>query len=386
MKTMIRILCVVVAVGAISVTAHADITIGVNLSTTGPGASMGIGMKNALQMGPSVIAGQKVNYVILDDGSDTTTAVQNVKRLISQEKIDVLLGPGNTPTTLAALPVIAESKVPSISFGSASVIVYPVDAKRKWVFKTIANDDVFAEMMVNHMVKKHVKKIAVIATDDPYGESWVDVTKKCAAKVGIHVSRVEKYQRNDTSTTSQVLRMMKESPDAILVAAAGTPSTTPHRGLTERGYKGLIYQTGGAANPEFLRVGGKAVEGGYVLQSPFIVAEQLPDGYPTKKAAVEFLKKYESKFGPRSAFAPFAWDALKLLESAIPVALKKAKPGTPQFRAALRDALESSKGVVGSSAVYTMSPTDHSGINQLGMSVIKIANGQWKLEAHADYK
>ena len=170
------------------------------------------------------------------------------------------------------------------------------------------------------------------------------------------------------------------------MAAAGTPSTTPHRNLTERGYKGIIYQTGGAANPEFLKVGGKAVEGGYVMQSPFLVAEQLPDGYPTKKAAVEFLKIYESKFGPRSAFAPFTWDGIKLVEAAVPAALKISTPGTPQFREALRDALEKTRGLIGASAVYTMSPNDHSGINELGMSVIKIENGKWKLEDHAKFK
>jgi branched-chain amino acid transport system substrate-binding protein len=383
---LLAMACALLSIVATTVVAHADITIGVNLSTTGPVASIGIPNKNAILLGPQVIAGQKVRYIFLDDASDPTAAVQNVKRLISEENIDILLGPSVTPTSLGVIDTVAEAKIPMISFGSASVLVAPVDAKRRWVFKTIANDDVFNSAMVSHMVKKGVKKVSVIAIDDPYGESNVRAYKKFAELKGIETLTVEKFKRNDTSATAQVLRALNGKPDAVFVIAAGTPAVMPHRGLIERGFKGVIYQTGGAANSDFLRLGGKEVDGAYLPASPFIVAEQLPDGYPTKKAALEFIKLYESKYGARSAFAPFPWDALKLVEAAVPVALKQAKPGTVQFREALREALEKTKGFAGASAVYTMSPTDHSGIDNLGMSVIRIENGKWKLEEHTDFK
>jgi branched-chain amino acid transport system substrate-binding protein len=262
-----------------------------------------------------------------------------------------------------------------------------MDAKRKWVFKTTPNDEVYVTAVVNHMVKRHVKTIALIAVDDPYGESWTAVTRKRAAEKGIRILSIEKFQRNDTSATAQALRAMKGNPDAILVIAAGTPAVTPHRALVERGYKGKIYQTGGAANADFLRLGGKAVEGAYLPAPTVIVAEQLPNGYPTRQTALEFLKIYEQKYGQgsRSTFAGHLWDAVKLLEAAIPVALKMAKPGTVQFREALRSALENCKGVKGVSAVYTMTPADHSGINQLGVAMIRIENGGWKLDDHAEF-
>lgn len=367
--------------------ASADITIGVSISTTGPAASLGIPNKNALSLAPTVIAGQRVRYITLDDASDTTTAVQNVKRLIAEDRIDILLGPSVTPTTLAVIETVASNRTALISYGSASAIVTPMDAKKHWVFKTTPNDEIYVAAMINHMAKKKVKTIAMIAVDDPYGESWIAVTKKQAAKKGIEIQAVEKFQRSDTSSTAQALRAMKGHPDAILVIASGTPAVMPHRAMVDHGYKGMIYQTGGAANADFLRLGGKAVEGAFLPAPTVIIAEQLPNGYPTKQTALEFLKIFEAKYGKgsRSTFAGHLWDAVKLLEDAIPAALKKAKPGTVQFREALRTSLENCKGVKGVSAVYTMTPNDHSGINQLGVAMIRIEQGGWKLDDYARF-
>lgn len=366
--------------------AGAEITIGVNFSTTGPAASLGIQNKNAIAFAPAVIAGEKVRYVILDDASDTTTAVQNVKRLISEQHIDLLIGPSLTPTSLAVLETVAEAKTPMLCPASGSAIISPMDAKRKWVFKTTPNDEIYNAAMVNNMVKKGIKTVAVIAVDDAYGEGNTQVYRKLAEQKGIKTLSVEKFKRSDTSATAQVLHVMKDNPDAVYIVAAGTPAAMPHRALVERGYKGKIYQTGGAANSDFLRVGGKALDGSYISASPILVPEQLPDGYPTKKMALEFVKAYEAKFGPRSTFASVVWDQLKLIEAVVPQALKVAKPGTEKFREALRDALENTRGFRGAFAVYTMSPTDHSGVNQLGMAIMRVENGGWKLEDHADFK
>jgi len=386
MKSFLAAFCVLFL--ALSLHGQTDeITIGVNLSTTGPLAGIGIPFKNATLMGPSVIAGKRIRYVFLDDGSDPTAAVRNVKRLISEEKIDVLLGPTGTPLSLAVIDTVAEAKVPMISLGSASMIVAPMDEKRRWVFKPFPNDDDMASAIIGHMAKNHVKTISIIAVDDAFGESWVEAAKKITAAKGIKILDFERFQRTDASTTAQALRAMRGDPDAILIAAVGTPAITPHHNLVERRYKGKIYQSGGAVNPDFLRLGGKDVEGSYTVQTPFIVAEQLPDGYPTKKPALEFLKLYEAKYGARAAYAVSPWDSLTLLKVAIPAALKTgAKPGTPQFREALRTALENCKNVVGALAVFNLSPTDHAGVNQLGVTVIRIENGTWKLEEASAFK
>lgn len=378
----------VLAIISSATVAMADITVGVVLSTTGPGASLGIPEKNAVTaFGPKTIAGQKVNYVIYDDASDSTTAVQAVKRMISENRIDVLIGPSITTNSLAVIDAVAESRTPMLSLSSASAIVSPMNAKRKWVFKVTANDDVYAAAMVRHMVKHGVKTVSVIATDDPFGESNTQAYRAAADRAGIRTLGVEKFKRNDTSVTAQVLHALSGHPDAVVVIAVGTPAALPHRALVDRGYRGKIYQSGGgAANSDFLRVGGKAVEGGYLPASPVLVANQLPNGYPTKAEAVKFTRAYESKFGPISTFAAHAWDALNIIEAAVPKALKRGKPGTERFREALRSAIEGTRGYKGAFAVFSLSPTDHSGVNEYGMSIVKIDRGTWKLEDYARFK
>ena len=381
MKRSAVVICVFLAFAACIWAEAQEITIGINFSTTGPSASLGVPNKNAMLLAPQMIGGQKVRYIFLDDASDPTLAVQNVKRLISQDNIDILIGPSVTPPTLAVIETIAAAKVPMITFGSTSRLVLPMDEKKKWVFKTTPNDDIFCTALVNEMVKKGVKTLSLIVVNDPFGESWTDITTRLASAKGIKILTVEKFNRDDPSATAEALRAMRGNPDAILVAAVGTPAVTPSRALVERNYKGQIYHAGGMVNADFLRVGGKAVEGIYSPTPPLVVTEQLPDGYPTKKAGLEFLKIYEAKYGPgsRSQYAGHVWDAVKVLDVAIPIAMKKGKPGTLQFREALRDALENVKNVTGVQAIYNMTPADHSGIDQRGMVMVKVENGTWKL-------
>lgn len=359
-----------------------EITIGIDFSTTGAASTLGIPNKNAMMLAPDKIGGYKVKYIYLDDASDPSIAVQNVKRLISQNNIDMLIGPSVTPTTLAVIETIAEAKVPMVTYGSTSRLILPMDAKKRWVFKTTPNDDIFCGALVNQMANRGIKTLAMIVVDDPFGESWTDITTKMAAAKGIKIVDIEKFRRDDNSATAQAIKVMQKNPDAVLIAAVGTPAVTPHLSLVERGYKGKIYHAGGMVNADFIRVGGKSVEGAFSPTPPLVVSEQLPNGYPTKAAALQFLKLYETKYGAgtRSQYAGHVWDTIKLLQQAIPIAAKKGKPGTLQFREALRDALEQAKNVVGVQAVYNMTPGDHAGIDQRGMVMVKIENGKWKLD------
>jgi len=381
----IFVIASLLAVLALSALAQ-ELTIGVNLSTTGPAASLGIPNKNSVMLGPSEIAGLKVKYVILDDASDPTTAIQNVKRLVSENNIDLLMGPSITPTSMAVLDTLQDAKLPAIVYGSTSQITSPQEGKRKWVFKTVPNDDVFVAAIVGHMLKRGVKTVSMIAVNDSYGESWIKAVKKATEEKGIKMVGIERFERSDASTTPQAMRLAREHPDAVVIAAVGTSAVTPHLSLVERHYKGRIYQSGGAVNPDFLRVGGKLLEGSYAAQSPVIVANQLPDGYPTKKEAVKWLTLYQKEYGSPAPYAAYPWDTIKILEAAVPVALKSAKPGTVQFREALRTALENVQGIVGAAAVYSMSANNHVGINELGMCVLKVQNGTWVLSQAADFK
>lgn len=359
---------------------QADITVGVTLSATGPAASLGIPEKNTIALLPTTIAGQKVNYIVLDDKSDTTAAVANTRKLITEDKADVIVGSTVTPNSLAMIDVVSEAKVPMISMAASARIVEPVDDKRRWVFKTPQNDIMMSLAIAQHMANAGIKKVAFIGFADAYGEGWYAEFNKIAALKGIEIVANERYNRTDTSVTGQVLKIIAASPDAVLIAASGTPAVLPQKTLKERGYAGKYYQTHGVANNDFLRVGGKDVNGTYLPSGPVLVATQLPMDNPVRKSALEYINKYEAAHGKGSVstFGGHAWDAGVLLQAAIPAALKKAQPGTPEFRAALRDALEQVKEAPGAHGIFNMSPTDHLGLDQRARVMVLIDNGNWK--------
>ena len=362
--------------------ALADINVGVTVSATGPAASLGIPEKNTIALMPQTIAGQKVNYIVLDDGSDTTKAVSNTRKLITEDKVDIVLGSTVTPNSLAMIDVVSEAKVPMISMAASAKIVEPMDDKRKWVFKTPQNDIQMSLAIASHMKDHGVKTVGFIGFADAYGEGWYGEFSKAAALKGITIVANERYARNDSSVTAQVLKLQAAKPDAILVAGSGTPAALPQITLKERGYAGLVYQTHGVANADFLRVGGKNVEGTYLPSGPVLVARQLPASNPVRASAIAYVTAYEAKYGKDSVstFGGHAWDAGQLMAAAIPVALKKAQPGTPEFRAALRDALENTKNVAGAHGIFNMSPTDHLGLDQRARVMVKIENGTWKVQ------
>ncbi|MEF7613860.1 ABC transporter substrate-binding protein [Aquincola sp. MAHUQ-54] len=369
------------ALGAAGLAAHADITVGVTVSATGPAASLGIPEKNTIDLMPKQIGNQKVNYIVLDDASDTTTAVTNTRKLITEHKVDVVLGSTVTPNSLAMIDVVAESNTPMISMAASSRIVEPLpDAKRKWVFKTPQNDIMMAVAIAQHMAANGVKTVGFIGFADAYGEGWLQEFQKAVGIKQLKIVATERYNRTDTSVTGQVLKLVSARPDAVLIAGSGTPAALPQKALKERGFTGKIYQTHGVANNDFLRVGGKDVEGTLLPSGPMLVAAQLPANHPTKKSATDYVTKYEAAFGKGSVstFGGHAWDAGLLMQAAATEALKKAQPGTPAFRAALRDALEQVKDLPGAHGVFNMSPTDHAGLDQRGRVMVTISNGAWK--------
>jgi branched-chain amino acid transport system substrate-binding protein len=378
LKSLLAALLSVAAVSA----SQADINVGVVLSATGPAASLGIPEKNTFALMPTTIAGQKINYIVLDDASDTTTAVKNTRKLISEDKVDIIIGSTITPNSLAMIDVVAEAETPMISMAASARIVEPVDAKRTWVFKTPQNDVQMSTAIVEHMTNNNVKTVGFIGFSDAYGEGWWQEFSKIAELRKIKVVASERYNRTDTSVTGQVLKLMSANPDAILIAGSGTPAALPQKTLKEKGYKGKIYQTHGVANNDFLRVGGKDVEGTLLPAGPVLVAAQLPDSNPIKKVALNYITKYEAAHGAGSVstFGAHAWDAGLLLQNAIPGALKKAQPGSKEFRKALRDALEGTKEMIGAHGVFNMSPTDHLGLDQRARVMVKIENGKWVLQ------
>jgi branched-chain amino acid transport system substrate-binding protein len=268
-----------------------------------------------------------------------------------------------------------------ISMAASARIVEPMDDKKKWVFKTPQNDAQMSTAIVEHMTNHGVKTVAYIGFSDAYGEGWWNEFSKIAEARKIKLVGNERFNRTDTSVTGQVLKILAAKPDAVLIGGAGTPAALPQKALKEKGYKGVIYQTHGVANADFLRVCGKDCEGTVLPAGPVLVADQLPADHPVKKSATEYVSKYEAAQGKGtvSTFGAHAWDAGLLLNAAAPVALKKAQPGTKEFRAALRDALEGVKNLPVAHGVVNMSAQDHLGFDQRARVMVRVDNGTWKL-------
>lgn len=362
--------------------AQAQIKVGVTVSATGPAATLGIPEKNAVSLMPKMIGGKSVEYIVLDDASDPTTARRNAERFVGEDKVDLIIGSSTSPASLAMVEVAGRGKTPAISLGAARAIIYPMDDNRKWMFKTPYNDATVAGATVKHMKETGIKTVGIIAFNDAYGEGWIAELTPIAKEAGINVVAAEKFARNDTSVTAQALKVMSVKPDAVVVIASGTPGVLPQSTLIERGYKGKFYQTTGIVNNDFIRVGAKAVEGTLVAGAPLVVADELPLSHPARESAAAFKKAYEGSFGAGSvsAFGGYAWDAALIAQFALAEAAKTAQPGTEHFRAAVRDAIEAAKAVPTTAGPVTMSTTDHNGYSADAPVIITVRDGAWKLK------
>ena len=358
----------------------AQVKIGLMVSATGPTSAIGIPQRNTAALLPTRIGNASVEYFQLEDGGDSTRAVQNAKKLIGENNIDALIGPSTTPNAFAILDIIADAQVPLLATVGTQSIAEPVDEKKRWVFKTTQNDDLIAAALVKHMVKNGVKTVGFIGFNDPYGENWYKVFGSLAEKSGIRIVASERYARADQSVTGQTLKLLAARPDAILIAAVGGPAVLPQATLYDQGYKGRIYQTHAVATDDFIRLGKEKVEGTVLAAGSMLVIDDIAENDPIKKVASAYMAAYEKQFGQKPAtFGANTYDAGIILQRAIPRALTAAKPGTEAFRVALRDAIEQEHDVVGCQGVFNMSPTNHNGMDERARVLVTVRDGRFRL-------
>jgi branched-chain amino acid transport system substrate-binding protein len=364
---------------AASTGAQADIKIGAILSLTGPAASLGIPEKNTIDVLPRTIDGEAVEFIILDDASDPTNAVRAAKKLIDEEKVDVIIGPSITPTSLAIIETIAAGKTPMISAAGSAVIAKPVEGPKTWAFKLAPEEPTMAAYVFGQMKDDGNRTVGFIGFNDAFGDSFIGAFKAVATESGFEVVADERYNARDTSVTAQVLQVISANPDAVIIGASGTPGVTPVLELRAQGYDGAIYVNQGMANPDVLRVGGAALDGVMLAVSPALVAEQLADDNVVKPVALEYVAAYESKYGEgtRSLFGATVWDAFLVVSAAVPEARKTAEPGTEAFREALRAAAEQTSEMVGAQGVFNMSPSNHNGTDLRAQVLVRIEGGKW---------
>jgi branched-chain amino acid transport system substrate-binding protein len=352
---------------------QAQVTVGVILGATGQSSSLGIPEKNAIELLPRQAAGVTLNYIVLDDGGDPGAAVKNMRQLVEQDKADVIIGSTSVPTALALGDTAVRTQTPQISLAPMPTNHY--------TFFIPQSAGLMVEGLIDHMKTHGVKRLAYIGFSDALGDRNFQSTLKLSGPAGIKVVTDERFGRTDTSVTAQVLKIILANPDAVFVSAAGTPAALPQIELVQHGYHKQSYFLHGVINNQFLRVGGKYLDGIIATAGPFAVAEDLPDSNPIKAKAIAFKKLYEGKFGPGTAntFAAYAWDAGLVLQAALPRALAKAKPGTVAFRQALREAIEAGHEVVGADAVYKMTPANHNGLDARARVLVTVKDGAFRL-------
>jgi branched-chain amino acid transport system substrate-binding protein len=356
----------------------ADYKVGFITSLSGPVSSLGIpyqkGIK-AAQAYQSELNGRKIQLIELDDGSDPTTAARDARKLIDEDKVDVIIGTAGSPGALAIAAVARESKTPLISIANA---VLPGEAGA-WMVTLPQPAPLMVSAVVERMKQSGVKTVGYIGFSDAWGDVVYDALQKSAAAAGIQVVSNERYARGDSSVTGQVLKIVALHPDAVLTGTSGTPGALPYLALAERGYKGQIYGNHGLINADFVRVGGESIEGLQVPSGPVLVADQLPDSNPIKKVSLAFRAAYQKANGtlPTDAFSAYTYDAYLLLADA--AARTQGEPGTPAYRTALRDAIVSTRELVGTHGVYNFKPGDRYGSDKRAVVIIRSEKGQWKL-------
>src|SRR5215510_15219190 len=352
-----------------------EIVIGITVTTTGPAAALGIPERNALDFVPKEIGGVPLKVIVLDDGGDPTTATTNARRFVTESKADIIMGSATTPPSIAVANVAAEANIPH--FGLAP---FPISPERaKWSVSMPQPIPIIGKVMYDHMKKNNVKTLGYIGYSDSYGDLWLNDIKSQAVPMGMTIAAEERFARTDTSVTGQVLKLVAANPDAILVGASGTAAGLPQTALRERGYKGLIYQTHGAASMDFIRIAGAAAEGVLMASGPVMDPEDQPDEAQTKRPGLALNKQYEAKYGPRSQFAGHSYDAFLVLERVVPVALKKAKPGTPEFREAIRQAMLTEREIAASQGVYNFTEKDRYGVDERARILLTVKDGKYKL-------
>ncbi|OYU91643.1 MAG: branched-chain amino acid ABC transporter substrate-binding protein [Bradyrhizobiaceae bacterium PARB1] len=354
-----------------------EIVVGITTSTTGPAAALGIPERNALEFVPKEIGGVQLKIIVLDDGGDPTAATTNTRRFVTESKADVIMGSAVTPTSIAVSNVANEAGIPHFALSPL-----PITPERaKWSVAMPQPVPIVGKVMYDHMKSKGIKTVGYIGYSDSYGDLWFNDLKTQAVPMGINIVAEERFARPDTSVTGQVLKLIAANPDAILVGASGTAAALPQTELRDKGYKGLIYQTHGAASMDFIRIAGKAAEGVLMASGPVMYPEGQPDSALTKKPGMALNTAYEAKYGPnsRSQFAGHAYDAFEVLKRVIPTALKTAKPGTPEFREAIRQALLTEREIPASQGVYNFTEKDRYGLDERSRILLTVKDGKYVL-------
>jgi branched-chain amino acid transport system substrate-binding protein len=354
------------------------IRVGGFVSASGPGSFLGDPEGKTLKLEvdranrQSGVAGRQLSLSLYDTGSDPKQAVSFARKLIDNDKADVLIGGSLTGETMAVIPVVQDAEVPFISLGGAAVIVEPV---KKWVFKTPHTDRMAVEKVYIDLNKRGLSKIGLIAGSVGFDESCRKEAKNVAAKYGITIIDDQTYAPTDTDMTPQLTNLRSHADiQAVLDCGSQAPTAITARNYRQLGMTRIpLYYSHAVASREFIDGAGEAANGVRIPAAAVLIAEQLPDTDPQKRVGLEYRKEYEAAYHqPISTFGGHAYDAMLLFVSAV-------KQIGSTDKAKVRDAIENLKNVVGTDGVFNLSPNDHMGLDTSAFHMVEIQDGKWKL-------
>lgn len=358
--------------------AAADYTVGFVTSLNGPIASLGIPYRDGIDAAyhyQNQIKGRNIKLIKLDDNSDTSQAALNTRKLINQDKVDLLIGTAGSPQSHAMAVVAQEEKVPFISLAHAEV----PGPEGSWTIITPQPADLMAEAVIARMKADGVKTVGYIGFSDNWGDQVYDALKAISPKYDIEVTSNERYARQDDSVTGQILKILAKKPDGVMTGTSGTPAALPFLALKDRGYKGKLYGMHSLINPAFMKLAGDSIEGLICPAGPESVAEQLPEDNPMRQMTDVFRKAFEETTGQttKNPFAAYSFDSWLLFLDAAERVPDDVEPGSPEFRTALHEALTTTKDVIGTMGVYNFSPEERYGVDGRAAVLVEYQNGDW---------
>jgi branched-chain amino acid transport system substrate-binding protein len=388
MKTPLAAIAAALMIPAVCFAADKpEFRIGSVVTLTGPASSLGLPEKNALdllqeQVGKDTSLPFTVKFITYDDASDPTKAVNEVRKLITEDKVHVVICCSTTPASMAILETVTQAKVPNISLALGQSVIEPVK-DRQWIFKTPSTDQLQVAALVDDMVKRGFKKVAFLGLEDSFGEGGWIALQGVAKNKGVEIVASERFARTDTNFTPQALKVKQAGPDAVYIHAIPPSSALVHQALKRVGFAGPVYHSGGSANNAFVSIGKKDVDGALLGTTPVLVYTDLPDSNPLKPVIAEFAALYEKRFNvPKvDIFPGQSWDAGNIALQAAGEAVKGGAKldDVEAFRAALRDKIESIKEFVGVGGIFNYSANDHLGLDSRSTFIAVVKDDQFRL-------
>lgn len=365
------------AILAFSGTAPAEevYKVGGLFSVTGRASFLGDPEKKSMEMAVAAINaaggidGRKLEAVIYDTEGDPTKAVMGISKLLNKDNVIAVIGPSNTPTTLAVMPFAEKAKTPLISCAAGNKITTPVNP---WVFKTAQSDILAVKTIYEHLKAGGVKKIGILTVADAFGESGREQLEAQAPDFGLTIVQADKFGGSDTDMTAQLTKIKSAGPDAVVCWGTNPGPAVVSKNAQQLGLGIPLYQSHGVASPKFIELAGGSAEGTLLPTGKILVHELLPDTDPQKAVLADYAKNYTATFKqPVSGFGGYAYDAVHILA--------KALKGTGGDKEKLRKNIESLTGHVGVSGVFNFSPEEHNGLGPEAFVMVRIRNGAWEL-------